>query len=179
MHSDSRQLSQPANHSYSMHDNLENTRDCDLSYDDFYEHIRRRTERYYVGGFKPSISEDKIARYVRSKGLTVTKVSIFRNDKRKTTVVRVNVEDDGTADNLTEDSTFWPRGIICRPWLSRNARQNLHDTDTIHNDHQRGQEQPSKHRQQKNSWYRHNVTVDRNHDHSTNNRFSVLYEDVE
>ncbi|MEW8547231.1 MAG: hypothetical protein AB2693_27285 [Candidatus Thiodiazotropha sp.] len=46
--------------------------DNDNDNDDFEMHIRRRSQRYYVGGFKPSIGEAKLAHFVSSKGVPVT-----------------------------------------------------------------------------------------------------------
>jgi len=77
---------------------------------DFSQYVRRRTRRFFV--------LNRIAAYVRSKGPTITKVSIFCNQRRKTTVVRVNVEDDKYAELLLF-TDFWPRDITCRRWLSQ------------------------------------------------------------
>ena len=95
----------------------------DSDNDDFSQYVRRRTRRFFVGGFEPHVTENRIAAYVRSKGPTITKVSIFRNQRRKTTVVRVNVEDDEYAERLLF-TDFWPRGITCRPWLSQGQYSN-------------------------------------------------------
>ena len=83
----------------------------DSDNDDFSQYVRRRTRRFFVGGFKPHVTKNRIAAYVRSKGPTITKVSIFRNQRRKTTVVPVNVEDDEYAERLLF-TDFWPRGIF-------------------------------------------------------------------
>lgn len=100
---------------------------CTDNDEDFLQYVRRRTKRFYVGGFKPNITEAKLAKYVSDKGPTVTKVSIFRNKKFRSTVVRVNVEDNHMADLLVNDPYFWPEGIQCRPWLSYNGYKNRHN----------------------------------------------------
>ena len=97
------------------------------SNEDFLQYVRRRTKRFYVGGFKPSITKAKLAKYVGDKGPTVTKVSVFRNKKYKTTVVRINIEDNEMANLLVNDPYFWPDGMQCRPWLSHNCYKNRHN----------------------------------------------------
>jgi hypothetical protein len=86
-----------------------------------YNHIkkRKRTKRFYVGGFLPSISESEIGTYVNDRGPNVSKVTIFRNSRYNTATIRVNVLDDEEC-YLLEEHGFWPRGIICRPWVTRN-----------------------------------------------------------
>lgn len=55
---------------------------------------------------------------------------IFRARKSGNTVIRVNVEDDGNAEFLT-DYYFWPDGVTCRPWLSRHEYQTNRDDRSI------------------------------------------------
>jgi len=88
--------------------------------DDFYQYVRKRTKRYFVSGFKPSITEAKISQYVTQRGLKVTKVAVNRKTRNYAVnvIVQVNVEDDGNADAMVNDSYFWPRGVTCKPWLS-------------------------------------------------------------
>ena len=59
-------------------------------------------------------------------------MSIFRNKKFNSVVVRLNVEDNYDAERL-DDPWFWPEGIVCKPWLSRNMlsnRSNRFNTQT-------------------------------------------------
>lgn len=84
---------------------------------DFMTYVRHRAKRFYLGGFKPSITEDKIASYVSIRGSKVSKVTIFRNRKHSTVVIRLNVSED--ADSIL-DPYFWPRQVTCRPWITRN-----------------------------------------------------------
>lgn len=90
-------------------------------FDDLGEFVRKRTKRYYIGGFMPSITESKIHGYVTYKGPKVSKVTIFRN-RLKPTVIRLNVEDDDNA-HLVESEGFWPDGVVCRPWLTQTQYQ--------------------------------------------------------
>ena len=89
--------------------------------DDFEMHIRRRSQRYYVGGFKPSITEAKLAHFVSSKGVPVTWVSIRRYENQNRAVIRLNVDADKGHQLLERD--FWPRGVTCRPWVTKNQLQ--------------------------------------------------------
>ena len=88
--------------------------------DDFENYVRKRTKCFYVGGILPSIPEDMITTFVTEKGLSVTKVSIFRNKRLGTAFARLNIVNSSEASRVL-DPDFWPRGVSCRPWLSYNA----------------------------------------------------------
>ena len=105
----------------------------DAADDEFETFVRRRTKRYYVGGFLPTITESKIESYVTRRGLTVSKVAVFRNKQRKTTVIRLNMVNDSVSRWVLEPG-FWPKGVTCRPWLSFSAyrRNNQNTTNTQH-----------------------------------------------
>ncbi len=70
-------------HSYAAQQDTQGVNECSDDSDDleFGDYVRKRTRRFYVGGFKPSITENKIASYVNRRGPTVTKVTIFRNSR--------------------------------------------------------------------------------------------------
>ena len=55
----------------------------ETSDDDFENCVRKRTKRFYVAGILLSIPEDMITTFVTEKGLSVTKVSIFRNKRQE------------------------------------------------------------------------------------------------
>lgn len=57
---------------------------------DVSEHVRKRTKRFYVGGFKPSITQAKLIRYVENKGLSVTWVNIWISKRNGRVVIRLN-----------------------------------------------------------------------------------------
>lgn len=86
---------------------------------EFDQYVKRRTRRFYLGGFRQSITEKKLAGYITRRGLKVTKISIFRNrgKYRNNVVIRVNVQDDDNANSMTDDPYFWPEGVVCRPWI--------------------------------------------------------------
>ena len=46
--------------------------------DDFTKHIRRKSSRFYIGGFKPSITEMLLCSYVQSRGVHVSWINIRR-----------------------------------------------------------------------------------------------------
>ena len=74
-----------------------------------------------MGGFNNFINENKIAQYVRRRGPKLTKVNIFpcRNDVNSV-IAQLNVEAN-TDSSLLETRGFWPRGVFCKPWQSRNT----------------------------------------------------------
>lgn len=89
--------------------------------DGFAQYVRKRPRRYFIGGLVPSDTESKVAQYISDQGLKVTKVTIFRKhrDGQSNVFACINVEDDGYTGVMTEDPLFWPRGVTCRPWLTR------------------------------------------------------------
>ncbi len=90
----------------------------------FAKHVRIPPKRYYIGGFKPSITEDKIYRYVTLRGPSVTMVRIFKSKRnQESVVIRLNVEPDVNA-NLIEQQYFWPQHVVCRPWVNRGSANN-------------------------------------------------------
>ena len=110
--------------------------DCDYTQgDDLADYVRKRTCRFFVDGFKPSITEQKIANYVNFRGPKVTKVSIFRY-RSKPVVTRLNVEDDVSA-RLVCEPYFWPDGVVCRPWVSQ-SKYDARDFDKVRNGRSQG-----------------------------------------
>ena len=88
----------------------------DIGFSDF---VRKRTKRYYVGGFKKSITEEKLIQFIESKGLKVTWIHIWPSKRRGRVVIRLNIEACDGCDRIAERG-FWPRGVKCHPWMSRN-----------------------------------------------------------
>lgn len=85
-----------------------------------------------MGGFKQNITEAKLTKGIEWRGPPVTKVTIFRNRKLRTLVhvIRINVEDNGNANLLVDDTYFCQQGVTCRPWLSMNAYTSRYNTQT-------------------------------------------------
>lgn len=101
-----------------------NTRDnIDMDEDeDFVQFVKKRVKRYYLGGFKPSITRQRIEHYVTKRGPTVTWVRIWNSKRRPDNVIiRLNVEDNDQA-RLLDSRSFWPKGVICRPWINGGNR---------------------------------------------------------
>lgn len=133
------------------------------------EYMRKRSKRYYVGGYDDTITPDYISRFVTRKGPKVTFVRIIptrRQDNKVT--IRLNVEADCNAD-LVLGRGFWPRGVVCRPWLSRSAlrrrRDNAHYSDDNGNDG----------RDYRQRYHRDDASADI----QTFNRYSMLSSDVD
>ena len=101
-------------------DSFDNILSDDIEFSTF---VRKRTKRFYVGGFKSSITQEKLITYVESKGLTVTWVKIWISNKSGRVIIRLNVEASGGYYRISEPG-FWPKGAMCRPWVSKNLYTN-------------------------------------------------------
>ena len=92
-----------------------------------FEHVKRRkTKRYYVGGFLPSVTEAEIREFVTEKGpdLKVSKVTIFRNERYNSATIRLNLVDDGFT-YVVQEKYFWPQFIACRPWVTHSRYKKM------------------------------------------------------
>ena len=96
---------------------------------DFSEYVRRRVHSFYIGGFKRSITEVKLSVFVSNRGPTITKLLVIRNKRFDSAFVKMNVEDNEQATWL-ENPFFWPRGIVCRPWITQTRESNERDIHT-------------------------------------------------
>ncbi|KAH3833947.1 hypothetical protein DPMN_107263 [Dreissena polymorpha] len=67
---------------------------------------------------------------VNSQGPIVTSIRKFPVKRsRDRVIVRLNVEADHSADKVMQEE-FWPHGITCRPWMSREALRKQRVTTT-------------------------------------------------
>ena len=73
---------------------------------EFIKHIRRKSSRFYIGGFKPSITEMVLCSYVQRRGVHVSWINIRRYHDQDRAVIRVNVDAD-KGSCLLEDG-FYP-----------------------------------------------------------------------
>ncbi|MES9880602.1 MAG: hypothetical protein ABW185_06945 [Sedimenticola sp.] len=96
--------------------------DKERNNDDLSDYVRKRPKRYYIGGFKAGISEDRIYRYVEKRGPRVSQIKIFKSRTPNSVTIRLNVESDSNC-HLVEQPRFWPRNVVCRPWISNGPRR--------------------------------------------------------
>ena len=90
----------PTNFNIQNHDDMIDD-DIELS-----EYVRKQTKRFFVGGFKSSITDDKLIKYVERRGLTVTWVNIW-TDKFGGLIIRLNIEVCKDYRRISEPG-FWP-----------------------------------------------------------------------
>ncbi len=75
---------------------------------------------FYVGGFKRSITVDKIYRYVDIRGPRVSQVMIYPCRRSDGVTIRLNIESDSNC-HLVEEPEFWPDHVVCKPWVTRGS----------------------------------------------------------
>ena len=98
------------------------THECDE--EDFEVYVRKRSRRFFIGGFTNEMTSEKIRSYVTRRGPKVTMVRTFPQKRTDDgIIVQLNVEENIKC-NMLEENGFWPRGILCKPWLSRGALDN-------------------------------------------------------
>ena len=85
----------------------------------FIQHVRSKSWRCYVGGFKSSITENLLCNYVQRRGVFVSWLNRRRYPNQNWVVVQINV--DGERGSRLFEEGFWPEGVQCRPWYTRNA----------------------------------------------------------
>ena len=100
----------------------------DNSDSELFECVRKRTKRYYVGGFTSAMNSTMMYNYVTRRGPKVTKVNIYPSRRANDEVtIQLNVEANPES-SLVEENGFWPRGIACKNWLTLKEQKSKHRT---------------------------------------------------
>ena len=86
--------------------------------DDFIQYVRRRPARYYIGGFKSTIREQKRTNYLLRRGINVSRINIRKYENPDGAVIQLNV--DPEYGPFLQQRGFWPPGVYCRQWYIRN-----------------------------------------------------------
>ena len=86
--------------------------------DDFIQYIRRRPARYYVGGFKSTINEQKLSNYLLRRNINVSRINIRRYEDQDRAVIQLSI--DPEYGSFLQQRGFWPPGVYCRQWYNRN-----------------------------------------------------------
>ena len=60
----------------------------------FFRHVKWRTKRFYLEGFKSSIIVNRISEYVSKRGPEVSHVNMFQNKRNGSVCVSLNVLDN-------------------------------------------------------------------------------------
>lgn len=88
---------------------------------EFITHVKKPPQRYFVGGFKNTITHDAITGYITRRGIKVSMVRIFACKRSPgDVIIRVNIEEGDNSSHI-EQSSFWPEGVSCKPWLNRST----------------------------------------------------------
>jgi hypothetical protein len=86
--------------------------------EDFGQFIRKKNRIFYVGGFKASVQEEKISNYITNRGVKIVRLQVIRNYNYDTACLKLSVVNNDDSEWL-ENPFFWPHGILCRTWVSR------------------------------------------------------------
>ena len=86
--------------------------------DDFIQYVRRRPERYYIGGFKSTINEQKLTNYLLRRGVHVSRINIRRYENPDRAAIQLFVDPD--YGPYVQQRGFWPPGVYCRQWYNKN-----------------------------------------------------------
>ena len=86
--------------------------------DDFIQYVRRRPDRYYVGGFKSTINEQKLTNYLSRRGVPVSRINIRRYENPDRAAIQLFVDPD--YGSYLQQRGFWPLGVYCRQWYNKN-----------------------------------------------------------
>ena len=63
--------------------------------DDFLQYIKKKPNRFYLGGFKPGVTSDLIRNFVSKRSPSVTWVRIWHSRRNPNSVViMLNIEDN-------------------------------------------------------------------------------------
>lgn len=105
--------------------------------DDIFEGVTyKRNARYYLSGIGPRSTQSGMLNFLRKNGIHVSHCVFFkpkREGARRNAKINVALCNAQTI----ESSGFWPKGISCRPWLSRKqwddkiARENTDNEKTV------------------------------------------------
>ena len=107
--------------------------------------------------------------YVNSQGPTVTNIRVFPIRRSQNRVlIRLNVECDDKADFVLHEN-FWPRGVTCQPWMSRDALQRQHQQERESRRPTRSRDLPPR--------MRRNQGMNGTDDYTSANRFGPLQRD--
>lgn len=113
----------PRRNGIPVHISSRHAQNLDLQYSDEFCVSKKRPKRFFISGYKDSITESQIAAYVNWRGPRVTFVTIFPSRKSSGfVIVRLNLEADENC-HLVEHPGFWPDNVYCKPWLSSGVLQ--------------------------------------------------------
>ncbi len=78
-----------------------------------------RTKRMFISGIADTVKRDRIGEYLLDKGVRTSVIRIFSSSRKGTVSARINVFKEDL--EKIEAKHFWPRGVSCRPWMTRNV----------------------------------------------------------
>lgn len=86
---------------------------------------KNKVSRFYIHGInKATSSENAMRDYLHHAGVRFTFLRYFDNNWKRTAAAQLNVISDD--EHVVSHVSFWPDGIMVRPWLPREAFWNEH-----------------------------------------------------
>jgi len=75
-----------------------------------------RTNRFYVGDISNEVTVEEIKEYLDNRDIKYSIVRLMRSRRKNSIAARVNIFPEYCAS--VQHRFFWPRGVVCRPWMS-------------------------------------------------------------
>ena len=104
------------------------TKQVDDAADSGFIGVQRRKnkiKRFFLSGIDSSVKENTILSYLSRRGITPTYLKVFNSNRKETLSAKFHVHDKDVI--LVLDGGFWPEGVKCREWLTRNQMERLYN----------------------------------------------------
>lgn len=91
---------------------------------------RVNTKRFFLSGIAENVTREMILSYLSKREVNPTLLRIFSSRRKGTVSAKLNVR-ISDANTISKDN-FWPKFVVCKPWLSKEklSKDNAEKTKT-------------------------------------------------